>query len=694
MNSKSDVLKTLGSILDDEQGKLKLSNAQSYEDIYKLYKDYEGKLNIDDFKEEFDKFVCSRINKAGLSEDNLQTVSGGKGSKVTSALMAGLATISSAGMGASAGHFVSSPTSSKQIIEKSKSFVKNHPWITTSVGVGVPTTLGLGALALYLLTHSEGGEPPKPDSGHGGNGGNNPGYKKDEYNEKFWSSRNDEDKSLTYTKGNHYRACDNNYDISSFKLSANSEENAIIEYFREHEAAAKRLSFKKLDIVEFRAQDGIQNEKLAIVNAANANLGDGSGCCADVYRADQFAAEEASKWKSKTGLSRLNTGDAMIQRATGLRDNGISYIIQALGPDLRGKSLLDENKKQLVSAYVNSVELAAANGCTAVAFPSISTGIFGYPENEASLLAVQAVIQALEQAGAQNLKVCLSTYQINSGESSMLAKFAKAHEQFMETQRGSAPGGSNQGVVAEEKSEEEESSDSVYEDHDDKSTSTDTQLTSTDLSPTSSPELPAEEPREEAEQKRNAPVQPEPTISPETKPVVETQMAAEPTAAEPHQENEQDSGIAAPTAEIQAPVVNAAPPEVAQPVVQKIQPSAGKPNPTSTASKPPQSSSGNAGAAASRTPTESSKKEQAPEPPLTKPQSGSPESEINATSSDKAQKHGFSLPWSLPSFTNPFSKDKSTSDRKKEKKDDGKETSETSSTKSRNLFKRVFSRGK
>ncbi len=692
MNSKSDVLKTLGSILDDEQGKLKLSNAQSYEDIYKLYKDYEGKLNIDDFKEEFDKFVCSRINKAGLSEDNLQTVSGGKGSKVTSALMAGLATISSAGMGASAGHFVSSPVSSKQMIEKSKSFVKTHPWITTSVGVGVPTTLGLGALALYLLTHSEGGEPPKPDSGHGGNGGNNPGYKKDEYNEKFWFKRKDGDKKLTYTKGNHYRAFNKDYDISSFTLSADSEENAIIEYFKGHEAAAKRLSFAELNIVEFKAQGGVQDGKLAIVNAANANLGDGSGCCADVYRADQFAEEEASKWKHETGLNGLNTGDAMIQRATGLRGNGISYIIQALGPDLRGKSLpIDETiKKQLVSAYVNSVELAAAHGCTAVAFPSISTGIFKYPENEASSLAVQAVIRALEQqTDARGLKVCLSTYKINSGDSSMLAKFANAHEQFMKSQNENSPGNSGEGVVTGKKDDKDKSKDQNPEGSkapDEKSDDVQPINRSSSPSPAPSPDLPSKEPPKD----ETIPVQAVPVAAAETNATAEPQVVAEPIVEEPHQENEQDSGIAAPAAEIQAPVVNAVPPEVAQPVVQKNQPSVEKPNPTSTASKPPQSSSSSAGAAASRTPTESSKKEQAPEPPSAKPQGGNPESEINTTSSDKAQKHKFPLSLSLPSFTNPFSKDKSTSDRKKEKKDDDKKASKASSTGVIGFLKGIF----
>ncbi len=586
MNSKVDVLEILGSILDDKQGTLKLSKAQNYEDLYKLYKYYEGKLNIDDFKEEFDKFVCSRINRAKLSEDNLQAVSGGKGSKVAAALMAGLATVSSTGIGVSAGHFVSSSITPKQVMEKSKNFVKSHPWITAGVGIGVPgSVLTLGALTVYLLADSkkEPDPPSEPGPGSGGDGPKSgerrPGSKKDVKNKNFWSSRNNDDKDLTYTEGNHYRACNNDYDISSFTLSADSTTEYIIKYFGNHAEAAKRLSFENLNIVEFKAQGDVQNEKLAIVNAANANLGGGNGCCGVVYGADQFAEEEASKWKHETGLSRLNTGDAMIQRATGLRGNGISYIIQALGPNLRDKSSpADENiKKQLVNAYVNSIKLAAAHRCTAVAFPSISTGIFKYPENEASLLAVQAVIQALEQTDARDLKVCLSTYGMSSNGSSVLVKFAKAHKQFMENQLRNAPEGSNQGVVTEGKSEEEESSDLGSEDHDNKSTSTDTQLASTDLSPASSPELLAEEPHEEAEQKRNAPVQPEPTISPETKPVVETQMAAEPAAAEPHQEDQQNSGAAAPAAEIQAPVVNTAPPEAAQPVVQNGNPTAVKP---------------------------------------------------------------------------------------------------------------------
>ena len=684
MNSKSDVLKTLSSILDDEQGKLKLSNAQSYEDLYELYKNYEGKLSIDDFKEEFDKFVCSRINKAELSEDNLQTVSGGKGSKMVAALMAGLATISSAGIGASAGNFVSSPVSSKQIIEKSKGFVKTHPWITTSVGIGVPTTLSLGTLALYLLTHSKGEETPKPDPVQGtgktqgsgiGTGNNQQNHKKGEYKD-FWPGRGDEDKELTYTREDHYRPYKDEWGIFSFGLSSDSEESAIIEYFKKHKAAAKRLSFKDLNIVDFEAEGDVQDKKLAIVNAANAGIGNGQGCCEDVYKADQFAEEEANEWKSETGLNGLNTGDAMIQRATGLRNKGISYVIQALGPEIgKGSSVSEINKKQLVNAYVNSIELAVAQGCTAVAFPSISTGIFGYPESEASPLAVQAVIQALEQTDAKDLKVCLSTYRIKGGDSSVLAKFAKAHEQFMRSLSENSPGDSGKEVINREKDDKDKPKDQNSEDSKDSDeNSDDVGAIDNPPAPSSAPSLdfPAEPPKDET-----TPVQTASVAAAETNATAEPQVVEEPVAEEPRQENEQDSDAAAPVTEIQAPVADAAPPEITQPVVQEIRPSAEETNPTSTASKPARSSSSNAGATASRTLTESSKKNRntpAPEPPSTKSQSGSPQNKVNATSSDKTQKPESKFKW----FKSPFHIGGSTSDQKKQKKGDDKKTSRTS----------------
>lgn len=120
----------------------------------------------------------------------------------------------------------------------------------------------------------------------------------------------------------------------------------------------------------------------AIVNAANERLLQGGGVCGAI-----FAAAGADKLqKASDRIGYCATGDAVITEGF---DLPASYIIHTVGPVWHGGEAGEEEK--LASCYTRSLEVAETKGLKTVAFPSISTGIFGYPVEKAAKTAVKAV---------------------------------------------------------------------------------------------------------------------------------------------------------------------------------------------------------------------------------------------------------------------------------------------------------------
>ena len=119
----------------------------------------------------------------------------------------------------------------------------------------------------------------------------------------------------------------------------------------------------------------------AIVNAANSSLAPGGGVCGAIHRAagPQLARACAAVAPCETGDARITPGFNLPAR----------FVIHAVGPVWRGGSEGEPN--QLASAYRRSLQLASEHDLTTVAFPAISTGIFGYPLREATRVAVEAV---------------------------------------------------------------------------------------------------------------------------------------------------------------------------------------------------------------------------------------------------------------------------------------------------------------
>jgi O-acetyl-ADP-ribose deacetylase (regulator of RNase III) len=124
----------------------------------------------------------------------------------------------------------------------------------------------------------------------------------------------------------------------------------------------------------------------AIVNAANPPLAGGGGVDGAIHRAGgPSILEECQRWVSEHGP--LPTGEAMI---TGAGELPARYVIHTVGP-VWGRHPEDEAADLLTSCYRNSLDLAVDSACRSVAFPNISTGVYGFPKQLAAETAVGAV---------------------------------------------------------------------------------------------------------------------------------------------------------------------------------------------------------------------------------------------------------------------------------------------------------------
>ena len=133
--------------------------------------------------------------------------------------------------------------------------------------------------------------------------------------------------------------------------------------------------------ITFVVGDLTQQHVDAIVNAANESLAPGGGVCGAIYRSGG-----APIFEEAAGLGGCATGDA---KATGAGDLPARYVIHAVGPVFRDG--LQGEAAELASAYRRSLEVADELGCRTVAFPALSTGIYGYPVELAAPIAVGAV---------------------------------------------------------------------------------------------------------------------------------------------------------------------------------------------------------------------------------------------------------------------------------------------------------------
>ena len=136
----------------------------------------------------------------------------------------------------------------------------------------------------------------------------------------------------------------------------------------------------------------------AIVNAANSALAPGGGGCGAIFKAAGYQELDAA-CKAIGGCS---TGQAVITGGFALP---AKYVIHTVGPIWHGG---DRNEPQLLrDCYLNSLQLAAAHGCQSIAFPLISSGIYGYPKREAFKIAIAAMKEFLKD---EEMEVILALF--------------------------------------------------------------------------------------------------------------------------------------------------------------------------------------------------------------------------------------------------------------------------------------------
>jgi len=137
----------------------------------------------------------------------------------------------------------------------------------------------------------------------------------------------------------------------------------------------------------------------AVVNAANTDLKMGGGVCGAIFKAAGIQELQAAC----NEVSPIKTGEAAITPGFALP---AKYIIHAAGPVYRHTNA-EQSRELLRSAYLNSLRLAVENKCESIAFPLISSGIYGYPKDKALRVATSAIQEFLS---SHDLDVYLAVF--------------------------------------------------------------------------------------------------------------------------------------------------------------------------------------------------------------------------------------------------------------------------------------------
>lgn len=166
----------------------------------------------------------------------------------------------------------------------------------------------------------------------------------------------------------------------------------------------------------FKTMDITQADTECIVNAANKSLLGGGGVDGAIHRA---AGPELLK-ECRT-LNGCETGEAKMTKGYNLKAD---YIIHTVGPIYTGSP---NDAKLLRNCYWNSLELARKNGIHSIAFPAISTGVYGYPLKDATEIALKTVSDWLNINPTNGMEIIFACYD---------EKTTKLYEAIWEENKG------------------------------------------------------------------------------------------------------------------------------------------------------------------------------------------------------------------------------------------------------------------
>lgn len=167
--------------------------------------------------------------------------------------------------------------------------------------------------------------------------------------------------------------------------------------------------------IKYHAGDITKLKVDAIVNAANSSLLGGGGVDGAIHRA--AGPELLNECRT---LGGCRTGEAKITKGYKLP---AKHVIHTVGPIYSGRP---SDSEDLHNCYFNSLELAKNNGLHSIAFPGISTGVYGYPKKEAAQIALKTVREWLEANSGYDMEITI----VNFSEEDYLIYQTVAGEKF------------------------------------------------------------------------------------------------------------------------------------------------------------------------------------------------------------------------------------------------------------------------
>lgn len=174
-----------------------------------------------------------------------------------------------------------------------------------------------------------------------------------------------------------------------------------------------------MDQIRIKVGDITKENVCAIVNAANSSLLGGGGVDGAIHRAGGSEILDACKKIRKERYPEgLPTGEAVATNAGKLK---AKYVIHTVGPIYHQCG--NHCEKLLASCYRESLTLADSLGCKDIAFPAISTGIYGYPKDKAAAIAHKEVMHFLK--GKEDIKVHFIFH--NDEDRELFIKTIEAH---------------------------------------------------------------------------------------------------------------------------------------------------------------------------------------------------------------------------------------------------------------------------
>lgn len=139
------------------------------------------------------------------------------------------------------------------------------------------------------------------------------------------------------------------------------------------------ITIRKINIIDTKTD--------AIVNSANEQLLAGGGVCGAIFT----AAGKNELEKACNEIGHCDIGKAIVTPGFALS----KYIIHTVGPRWNGGN--DHEEDLLYNCYIESMNRAVENNCKSITFPVISSGIFGYPQKEAWIIAIKAIDDFLKE---------------------------------------------------------------------------------------------------------------------------------------------------------------------------------------------------------------------------------------------------------------------------------------------------------